>query len=294
MTIALPYRIADPKRIALGAWHLIRDDIAEKEEITDHIPGWDYNFGLNLCRSLEIDSPGIARDVGLEGLTTSFVLQIVALTGPATFRRIVYHQRIPANEVWRKEILVSFDSTSLADSLTLVTEIVLPDTVDHSLNFVPSMAGSRLHTARESLALDGRLDRFPMALVDFQRTLPDLQIRHSMWYLDWDPSRPESRFLGTVLLYINSANKDFAERIINQDTPSIAALRCDVIRTMCENLLRNRDFLETCDLYEPDTVGGQVREWLTEAFGSTGLEIVRRMMENSPGRFEARIQDSFC
>ena len=293
MTVAFPYRTTSPERIALEHWRLVRDENTE-EKVTDHIAGWDYHLDLELRRSAAIDSPGVARDVGLDGLTSGFLLQIVALTGPASSRRVALSRRIPANETWEEELVVSLDSTTLADSLTLVTELVLPETIEHSLSFVPSMAGSRLYSVRETLDLERSPGRFPMELVDFERSLSELRASRSMWYLDWDPSRPESRLLGTVVLYINSANAAFTERILSQDAATTAALRCDVIRTMCEHLLRNRDFQEDYDLYEPDTVGGQVREWLIAAFGSTGLGIVRQMMESSPGRFEARIQDTFC
>jgi hypothetical protein len=177
--------------------------------------------------------------------------------------------------------------------LTLKTEIVLGDAIEHQMPFVASAAGSRLYQDIHKIQLEGSLGRFPMELVEFSTSFRGLRASNAMWYLDWDPSRPESLFLGRVLLYINASNPDMAEKIRNMEPATMSILRCDVIRAMCEGMLQNEDFIAGYEHFESDTVGGQVREWLVAAFDDVSPETLKIIMQSSPGRFEARIQEAF-
>ncbi len=292
MTIAFPFKTASEETVSVSGW-MLHGNGAEPEPILGSIPGWDYDTELVISREVELTPSGILDETGLAGQEVELMLNVIALTGPSCYRKIVFSAQIPSNDSWTCDIDLTLDSRELAESLTLKTEIVLGVPVDHELPFVASARGSRLYQDIEKIQLEGSLGRFPMELVDFGESIPGLRAGNAMWYLDWDPGRPEARFLGAVLLYINASHQEMAERIRNMEPVITSVLRCDVIRTMCEGMLRNEEFVAGSGHFDADTVGGQVNEWLTEAFEDMSTEALKIMMQSSPGRFEARIQEAF-
>jgi hypothetical protein len=292
MTVAFPFNTASQETVSFSEW-MMRGDDTEPEPIQGSIPGWDYDTDLAIGRHVELKPLEILNETGLAGHQVELMLNVIVLTGPSCYRTVAFSERIPSNDRWACNIDLTLNSRELAESLTLKTEIVLAVPVDHELPFVASAIGSRLYEDIEKIQLEGSLGRFPMELVDFGESIPGLRAGNAMWYLDWDPGRPEARFLGAVLLYINASQQEMADRIRNMEPVITSVLRCDVIRTMCEGMLRNEEFVTGSDHFDVDTVGGQVNEWLTEAFENMSTEALKMMMRSSPGRFEARIQEAF-
>lgn len=292
MTIAFPYRTVRDDNVTTGDWLLVGRD-GQPYPIVGSIPGWDYDTELRVRRRLQLKPLRILDETGLTDQPVELRLNVVTLTGPTSYRNLQLCLEIPLVENWFQDIDLRLDSRKLAEALTLRTEVVLGDRLDHGLRFVASAAGSRLFHDSQKIQLEGSLGRFPMELLDFDASLPGLRASNAMWYLDWDPTRPESHFLGTVLLYINSANDEIAERVRNMEPAVMSILRCDVIRAMCEVMLRSDDFLAGFHYFDSDTVGGQVRDWLVAAFGDVMPEVLVMLLRSSPGRFEARLQEAF-
>lgn len=289
---AFPYKTVPTELYVLGPWQR-HDRDSNAQGVNDQIKGWDYDAHLKLARSINMQ-PASALDVlGLDPSVAHLALIVTAETGPTGYRWLAYQTDVPNNHEWHHEICFEVDSSHLSQQLTLVTEIVLAKRIPEAGSFTPKELGSRLLRDIHAIQLEGSLGRFPMEMVDFQKALPMLRAPHALWYLDWDPARPESQLLGTVLLYINSAHPD-ASRLRDLAEPSlVSALRCDIIRTMCQAMLRNEDFLVNYSEYDANTVGGQVREWLRLAFGDQKPEVILSRLDASPGRFEAQLQSTF-
>lgn len=276
----------------LGPWKRF-DRHGEAESVNDHIPGWDYDSQMELTRSIQLRPKTVLDSLGLNDSVAQLSIIVVAETGPTSYRWLAYRTDVPNDAEWQHGIRVEVDSIHLAQRLSLVTEVVLATRIARAKSFTPNQLGSRLLRDVQVVQLEGSLGRFPMEMIDFQKGLPFLQAPHALWYLDWDPSRPESQFLGTVLLYINSAHPEVSNLIRVAEPSILSTLRCDVIRAMCQAMLRNEEFLANYADYDTDTVGGQVREWLRLAFGDEKPELFQSKLDSSPERFEARLQSTF-
>lgn len=292
MTIVFPHKTIGETCCRVGEWILLGED-GKALPIRGALSGWDYDTKLVLQRHIELEPLRALEETGFEGKEVDLRLNVISLTGPNCYRSLVSTHEVPLIDDWRHDIEISMNSGDLAETLTLKTEITLRSTIEHKMPFVASTVGSRLYLDTEKIQLEGNLGRFPMEHVDFKKSMPGLRANEAMWYLDWDPSRPDSRFLGAVLLYINASQQEVSERIRTMDPVLMAVLRCDVIRTMCEGMLQNEEFVSGFDHFDSDTLGGQVRDWLVAAFDDTIPDVLKNMMQNSPGRFEARIQKAF-
>ena len=289
---AFPYKTIPRELCEIENWQRI-DPHENAEAVGDHIPGWDYDSHLSFGRSLKLNPKAIIESIGINGQNPKMTAIVNAETGPTSYRWTVSRVDIPQETEWVHDFQFDIDSVHLAQRLTLTTEIVLASSISDPGAFSAHQLGSRLYRDVHTVQLEGSLGRFPMEMLDFEKGLPFLQAPNALWYLDWDPSRPESQFLGTVLLYINSGHPEVSNLIQAAEPTILSILRCDVIRTMCEVMLRSDEFVSNYADYDTDTVGGQVREWLFLAYGEEKPAILQTKLDNSPGRFEARIQSAF-
>ena len=290
--LAFPYRTVPEELCELSAW--VRFDAeGNSEPIGDSIAGWDYDSPLNLGRSLKLYPKSVVKCLGLDPKDAIVSVVVTAETGPTSYRWLVSRADVPDVGSWKHEIQFQVDSANLAQRLNLTTEILLARKIESKEAFVPKRLGSRLFRDIQAVQLEGSLGRFPMEMIDFQKGLPFLQASNSLWYLDWDPSRPESQFLGTVRLYVNSAHPEISNLVQAAEPTILSILRCDVIRAMCEVMLLSEDFVSNYADFDVDMVGGQVREWLQLAYGAEKPELLKSKLDSSPGRFEARIQSTF-
>lgn len=289
---AFPYKTIPTEMCFLGEWERL-DTNGNAESIGDDIAGWDYDSHMELGRSVKLEPRSIMKELGLNRPDTRMSVVVTAETGPTSYRWIVSRTDIPQDLKWQADLRINLKSAHLAQRLSLATEIVLATRISKARPFTPKDLGSRLYRDVKVIQLEGSLGRFPMDMLDFGKGLPFLQASEALWYLDWDPSRPESQFLGTVLLYINSAHPKVSNLVQAAEPTLLAILRCDVIRAMCEALLQNEEFVLNYSDFQLDTVGGQVREWLMVAFGDEKPELLQSRLDSAPGRFEARIQSAF-
>lgn len=289
---AFPYKTIPSEMFLLGEWERI-DINVDAESIGDHIAGWDYDSYMELARSVQLEPESIMKELGLDRSDARMSIVVTAETGPTSYRWIVSRTDVPQDVAWQADLRIKLESVHLAQRLSLATEVVLAKGISKAKPFTAKELGSRLYRDVKIIQLEGSLGRFPMDMLDFGKGLPFLQAPGALWYLDWDPSRPESQFLGTVLLYINSAHPEVSNLIQAAEPTLLAILRCDVIRAMCEALLQNEEFVSNYSDFQSDTVGGQVREWLMIAFGDEKPQSLQSKLDSSPGRFEARIQSAF-
>jgi hypothetical protein len=248
---------------------------------------------MEFGRSIELRPRETIESIGLTNSTARLSVVVTAETGPTSYRWLVASNDVPDAAEWQHDIRFAVDSAHLAQRLSLVTEVLLATRVSDAGRFIPNRLGSRLFRDAKVIQLEGSLGRFPMEMIDFRKGLPFLQAPDALWYLDWDPSRPESQFLGTVLLYINSAHPEVSNLVQAAEPTILSILRCDVIRAMSQAMLENEEFLASYADYGTDTVGGQVREWLLMAFGDQKPTLLQSKLESAPGRFEAQLQSVF-
>ena len=291
-TVAFPYRTIPPELIKLGGWQRF-DRQGAAATIDDCIPNWDYDSHIDFGRSIELQPNAIIKNLEINDPKVNMSLIVTAETGPTSYRKTVFRTNVPQYPTWQHNIRFSIDSSQLAQRLSLATAIVLAGDVKGAGPITPSRHGSRLYRDSYVIQLEGSLGRFPMEMLDFRKGLPFLQAPEALWYLDWDPSRPESHFLGTVLLYVNSGHPEVSNLIQAAEPTILSILRCDVIRTMCQTMLQNDEFISDYSDYETESVGGQVREWLLHAFGDENPAMLSTKLENSPSRFESRLQSAF-
>ena len=290
--LAFPYRTVPEELCELSAWERF-DPQGNSEPVGDSIAGWDYDSQLDLGRTIKFHPKSVVKSLGLNPQDASISVVVTAETGPTSYRWLVSRTNVPDVGSWTNEIRFEVVSANLAQRLSLTTEILLAKNVESKEAFTPKCLGNRLFRDVQVLQLEGSLGRFPMEMIDFQKGLPFLQASNSLWYLDWDPSRPESQFLGTVRLYINSAHPEVSNLVQAAEPTILSILRCDVIRAMCEAMLQNEEFVSDYADFDVDMVGGQVREWLQLAYGAVKPELLKSKLDSSPGRFEARIQSTF-
>lgn len=290
--LAFPYKTIPEELCAFEQWERF-DKHGDAEPVSDHIAGWDYDSHMDFGRSVKLHPKEIRTSLGLTDADTNLSVIITAETGPTSYRWLASQLDVPNASEWRHDIRFAVSSVHLAQRLSLITEVVLSKRVSNAGRFVPCEPGSRLFRDSQVIQLEGSLGRFPMEMIDFKQGLPFLGSSHALWYLDWDPSRPESQFLGTVLLYINSGHPEVSNLVQAAEPTILSILRCDVIRAMCQAMLPNEEFLANFADYDTDTVGGQVREWLLLAFGDEKPELLQSKLDSSPGRFEARLQSTF-
>lgn len=291
-TIAFPFRTVNDQTVVLEDWKY-QDQEDLLRSASSGISGWDYDASMTLTTSVKLNPMKLVELAGMKGLDAEISLVVSASTGPSKHRWIAYRTDIPMEEGWEDEILLELDSTLMAERIILQTDIILTNDLPSSESFVARHAGSRLFSNRTVIQLEGSLDRFPMDMLPFGTSLRFLGAPSALWYLDWDPSRPDSQFLGTVLLYINSDHEDIAKLVQEADPAIMSTLKCDVIRSMCQALLRNDEFVSQYAEFESGTVGGQVRDWLVFAFDDQGPNTLRSQLDSYPSRFEARLQDRF-
>lgn len=291
-TIAFPYRIVNDETVALEDWKYW-DDEGLPKSASNGIPGWDYDAPIVLTTSVSLNPMELVELSGMSGLGAEVSLMVSVSTGPSKHRWIEYRTDIPMEDSWEQGIRMELNSASMAEQLILQTDIILANDLSSTESFVARHAGSRLFSNRTVIQLEGSLDRFPMDMLTFGTSLRFLGAPSALWYLDWDPSRPDSQFLGTVLLYINSDHEDIARLVQAADPAILSTLKCDVIRAMCQALLRNEEFVSQYAEYESGTVGGQVRDWLVFAFDDQGPKTLKSQLNSDPSRFEARLQDRF-
>lgn len=290
--LAFPYKTIPEELCAFGPWERF-DDHGDAEPVSDHIAGWDYDSHMDFGRSIELYPKEACKRLGLTDADSSLSIIVTAETGPTSYRWLVSRLDVPDVPEWRHDLRFAVSSVHLAQRLSLVTEVVLSKRASNAGRFVPRAPGSRLFRELKIIQLEGALGRFPMEMIDFRHGLPFLASSQALWYLDWDPSRPESQFLGTVLLYINSGHPEVSNLVQAAEPTVLSILRCDVIRAMCQAMLSNEEFLANFGDYDTDTVGGQIREWLLLAFGDEKPELLLSKLESSPGRFESRLQSTF-
>jgi hypothetical protein len=281
-----------PEVCVLEQWERF-DHLGEPEPVDDQIAGWDYDSHMEFGRSIELRPREAVESIGLTKSAADLSVIVTAETGPTSYRWLVARTDVPGTSEWKHDIRFSIESAHLAQRLSLVTEVVLAKQIPDPGRFVPNRFGSRLFRDAKIIQLEGSLGRFPMEMIDFRKGLPFLQAPDALWYLDWDPSRPESQFLGTVLLYVNSAHPEVSNLVQAAEPTILSILRCDVIRAMSQAMLQNEEFLASYADYGTDTVGGQVREWLLMAFGDQKPVLLRSKLESAPGRFEAQLQSVF-
>lgn len=287
--IAYPFLRVSEKVLELGEWHYTAG--GETEAVpADGIPGWDYHLDLQLIRTYSIDVEQAVESVGLVRGEASIELLVTCETGPGGLRWIGF--RAPLLEALAKgEIRVDIGSRSLASRIDVRTELVLSGAPIVARALAPSRPGSRLFEERRVIPLEGKLSRFPTQPLDFATGLPGRRIPDALWHLQWLPGGLDSQVSAAMTLLVNERHGGLATRL-NSDPVLQGVLKVDIARGLLRRALAVPEFAEDIDSFEEGTVGRSAAGVFRVAFPDSGVDEVKRLLEQDPDLFDATVQSA--
>jgi hypothetical protein len=248
---------------------------------------WDYATDLRLERTVEVDL-GLVREEA--GLPESVPLAMGALwasdnhlRGAGSIARLEAAE--PTTNVTLEFVLEGWD---LGETLTLDTELFLPDDLEERDGPSAFRAGSRLWSQRKKVRLQGNAPRFPLALVDpvlfgFGEQTP--------WFLEIRPEL-DTPTLGGLHLLINENNPVVRAAVESpdgkpEDDPIMSMLSYDVGRTLLEFALEQDD--APAGGYDKETVGHSMEALLARVFPGQSRAQVRDRRRSDPAGFAADV-----
>lgn len=289
--IAYPFRTIPQDMIECSQWSLI--DTSDVMPLLTKIEHWDYDTKIKLERSISFNAIKCLKSLGLDNADTKLKLIVIVVTGPTGSRWVGYQKEINYMSNFSNGISFEIDSEKLAGAITLITEITLVDAGTNSEKLSATKPGSRLWTETHKIDIEGISARFPMDILDFEKSLASLGISLAPWYLQWNVDHLESNFVGNVVLYLNSKQKGFIEKVQTEDPVVIQWLRLDLIRQMCSVAIEQDDFKENFHGYQDGSIGGTIRDWIILAFENMSIEVISAMYQSQRSRFESSIASVF-
>lgn len=287
---ALPYRVPPEHVVDAGDWKLVLDD--------DHIPmptellHWDYLTDIELCRNAWIDVDRARERAGL-GDDSVLILAAVWTSSGSNLRGP--GEQIPITTCGFQFIETTFKLTGaeLGGTLILDTALVVADPGIYTRPAAPHRAGSVLWSDRHSLRLQGDAPQFPIAVIDFDKTVFPAC---AAWHLQIGDNLDRAT-MGSLLLLVNEQNDAAVAAVQNAGRPRdtdklvFSAIKADVSRIMVEHALRQNVFQDGAE-FGKDTLGETLSNLTTQLFPNTSITDLRLRMELQPNLFASDIQNS--
>lgn len=259
------------------------------------IEHWDYARDIDLSRKIRLDGAAARDACGVHGDNAAFRVAVSAATGGS---RGAYGKL--AAEVWTgkferndEEDIVSINihlnGSDQSQRLILTTEILLDKDHTSPSALSPKYTGSRLWYEKETIYLDARQSRFPMEVASFSDIFGDAPSSNSLWYLIWNQYSLEDPFLGSVTIYLNKDNPDFIAKVVDGDHVVLRMLMDGIVYQMASTLITNESFRAGADSFGPESMGGMVYLWITEAFPGLAMDTLQRMSREDPSRFQSSL-----
>lgn len=287
---AFPYLTLTDEEVIVKEWYPVNhEDIpTQMDSAEEGVPDWAYDEILRLGREIKIDTKKCLYKIGLGDIPASLKLTVLLEVGQPGIRHNVFSKVLSENQIFDEFLVIEVPGANVSENIKLSTIVTLNNHHKSSQPFVPVNPGSRLWEDRHVIPLEGHGSRFPMRSCSFKELVrvPD----HAEWFLEWSPDLADHAFAGAVLLYINSDNKDFSERITDGDETLLASLRSDIAIEMCAGLLANKDFREGYEHYEPGSIGAICNSWLTMAFPGRTRENLYQILQDRTSEFFTSIR----
>lgn len=274
---------------SLGPWQLADQDGGWRP-LPTHLPDWDYQTDLVLQRRVNIDVDGLLRESQLPA-TTALALIVEWKVSAAQLSGLALRSTVGASLVGPIE--VTLRGSDLAGRLTLLTRVVVAHDATVSQPFVANRAGEILVEDQVGVQLQGEAGRFPIYVVDFVAHDLDSDAR---WHLDVS-SDPGQSAAGAVRLFLNANDREIVTAAVRAANPTPLQTRlldwmhADLTRQLIDHAL-TEDWLTTLpdSADDPDSLGASVSALVSNLFNGEPLDVVAKLRETDPNRFESRLQ----
>ena len=188
------------------------------------------------------------------------------------------------------DLVAAVVGKDVAIAITLETHLILLFADDDSNPLAARDVGASLWVDGHRVNLEGVASRFPTEWIDFTRgPYPN----DAVWYLDWDPARPEYSVLGGMRLYLNIGHprlKAVLDRGDGESKLLRETIRAEVARQLVTGGLTSTAFLDDVDGHDEETVGAAIRRLVKVLMPGYSAVAARDLLLRDPGRFEARLQ----
>lgn len=296
--VAFPFLTLSDEALSAGKWEVQLNNDPPKPA-ADFLADWDPGSLIGLSRTVELDPEQAARDLEMEQDGLEFVLNVRVGTGQGQLPRLILrresHRLDDGNVVC--QLGFSIPGDMLSSVLDVRTDVLLAVPVASGSPLSPQKAGDRIWSDEIRIRLEGEEPRFPIETADFAALLGGVAQATAPWHVHWSPHDWDRDFHGSIRLYLNQDHPEFIERVEQQDGLTLQAMLADVMGQVCEKYVldaESEDFGE----FEPGTLGAQAKAWLSKAWPSQDLSVVRSVLTDRPGNFRtgllalARLGDS--
>lgn len=290
---AFPYRTLTDSQIIAKEWYPVsHEDLPTQTESADSgVPEWSYENLLRLGRDIRIDADECLKTVGLDDQPAELKLTVLLEAGQPGIRHSIYSKKLAPGDILDEFLVVETPGSYVSENLKLTTVVTLNSAHQNNDPFIPGLPGSRLWEDKHIIPLEGQGSRFPMRSCSFKTLVrvPD----NADWFLEWSPELADHAFAGTVLLYINTDNKEFANLVTEGDETVLAGLRADIAIEMCTGMLANKDFREGHEVFEPGSIGAVCVSWLNMAYPGRSRESLYQILQDRTSEFFASLRSAF-
>ena len=290
---ALPYLTLSDEQITVKEWYTVNhEDIPTQIDSADlGVPEWSYDDVLRLGREIRIDTEQCLEKIGLSDTEGELKLTVLLEVGQPGIRRNIFTKILSKAESFDEFLVVEVPGANVSENIKVSTVVTLNKSHNCRKPFVPVYPGSRLWEDKYVIPLEGQGSRFPMRSCSFKTLVrvPD----NADWFLEWSPDLADHAFAGTVLLYINSDNKGFSQRVTDGDDALLASLRSDIAIEMCAGILANQDFREGHVTYEPGSIGAVCSSWLNMSYPGRTRENLYQILQDRTSEFFTSLRAAF-
>lgn len=253
---------------------------------------WDYQTQLSLTTTITLDLKQITNDCGL-GPGSRFSLIALARSSKTPVETKVSDVAVPAGQAVQDVTLTAIvPGTTSGGRLSLETLLVVTEAEPVNV-LAPVRPGSILWRDTQHSHLQGIGTQFPTDAEDFSLTRPE--VAKAGWILSVDTSEPDSLFLTSVRLTLNTRHPAVTKLLSgNRDADTRQLQRMidvDVTRQLVKAALASEEILGLGVDWEAVSVGGVLRNLLQQLW-PTGEDpqTLRSWSINDPARIETHLQ----
>lgn len=284
--LLLPYRTARGDEVHWGTWSAELDNSAPIN-LTDRLPGWDYQSSVTFRTRVGVDWDGLSRTIGVDD---SGPFRLVAVVDcPATSRRLV--SSLPVRTDGGDAVVsVEVPRGTIAEFVTLYAALVAASDVAGDSSVGGGFrAGARIAQSPDfRVILEGDGSRFPTEAISFGR----LGLEPALWSIRMAAVDLDSSFLSSTRLLVNSDIPEAQPLIAGEDGRLLHLLQMDIARQIVgfASEVAGEESLQ--DDWEGGTIGDTARH-LAEDVLDSDLPAVVSLMSSDPDRFERLLQSVF-
>ena len=286
--ISTPFRRPRAERVRADDWLLA---VGQREfgTLDGGVDEWDYSQPITLRRRITIDLQGVAEDCGIPPAKMRTRLCTTWSTGDSVRLSRIGWEAAGLADGNPLEVEFEIPGEELSSRLSVTTTLFLEEPANASGRLVPTQ-GSRLWHDMHTAQLEGSRGRFPMELIDLATAMGDPSLRSARWFLQWDPGQPNSSFLGSVRLFVNSKDPAMCKAIETAEKGALSVLLSEVAQHMIVTLARSSDFRQQFPEFTDGSVGAVVSEWLSDVMPEASAATLAETAEHRPGLLAAKVQ----